>query len=164
MAGFITETLVALADAQVEFVVAGGVAVILHGVERTTMDLDVALNMSGANLRRALAVFSALKLTPRAPVPAEDLLDAHKVQAMIVDKGARVFTFLDRQRPDRQVDIFLRADDAYETLVADAKTVTVIGRSVRVVSRARLMAMKRAVQPPRPKDVHDLCELEREAP
>lgn len=32
--------LAALAEAGVEFVVCGGVAVVLHGVERVTMDLE----------------------------------------------------------------------------------------------------------------------------
>lgn len=161
MAGFITTALLALADAHVEFIVAGGVALILHGVERTTMDLDISLHMSRENLTRALAVFSALGLKPRAPVPAEDLLDAKKVRRMVQDKHALVFTFVDPARPDRQIDIFLRDDLAYERLARDACAVTIEQRAVRVASRQQLIAMKRAIQPPRAKDLFDLHELER---
>lgn len=125
------------------------------------MDLDVALNMTNDNLMRALAVFRALGLTPRAPVPAEDLLDAEKVQRMIEDKHAQVFTFMDIRRPDRQVDVFLPAELAYDVLARNAQAVLIAGHTVRVVSRERLIAMKRAVQPPRPKDLHDVAELER---
>jgi len=154
------ETLLALADAHVDFVVAGGVAMVLHGAERTTLDVDIALHMSHDNLRRALAVFDALGLVPRAPVPATDLLDAHKVRRMIDDKHAYVFTFVDPARPARQIDVFLRAEHSYDVLATDACIVTLEGRPVQVASRERLAAMKRSVHPRRPKDDFDLQELQ----
>ena len=43
--------LVTLADAGVEFVVGGGVACVLHGVERVTL-IDVAVQMNSPNLDR----------------------------------------------------------------------------------------------------------------
>lgn len=110
MAGFITTALLALAVAHVEFVVAGGAALILHGVERTTMERDISLHMSRENVTRVLAVISAPGLTSRAPVPAEDLLDAKKVRRMLHDKSAFVFTFVDPARYDGQTDILLRDD------------------------------------------------------
>jgi len=39
----------ALSDAGVEFIVGGGMACILHGVERLTMDVDVAVMMQEKN-------------------------------------------------------------------------------------------------------------------
>ena len=66
----LTDTLLALAEAEVRFVVAGGVAALLHGVERVTLDIDVALVMEPGNVQRFLEVMEALRLTPRAPVAA----------------------------------------------------------------------------------------------
>ena len=43
---YLEELLRKLTEQKVRFVVAGGVAAVLHGVERTTMDLDIALEMS----------------------------------------------------------------------------------------------------------------------
>ena len=39
------EILRSLADARIEFIVGGGVACVFHGVERVTMDVDVAVQM-----------------------------------------------------------------------------------------------------------------------
>ena len=43
MENYLKEMLVTLADADVEFVSEMGVACVLHGVERVTLDLDVAV-------------------------------------------------------------------------------------------------------------------------
>jgi hypothetical protein len=40
MENYLKEMLVTFGDAGVEFVVGGGVACVLHGVERVTLDLD----------------------------------------------------------------------------------------------------------------------------
>ena len=53
--------LTALCDAEVEFILVGGVAARAHGSSRLTDDLDVAYARSSANLRRivtALAPFA----------------------------------------------------------------------------------------------------------
>lgn len=50
MENYLKEMLVTLVDAGVEFVVGGGVVCVLHGVERVTLDLDVAVQMNAPNL------------------------------------------------------------------------------------------------------------------
>jgi hypothetical protein len=59
------------------------------------------------------------------------------------------------------VDVFLREDRAYAILAEDAVLVALEGRNIAVVSKARLLAMKQAIQPPRPKDQMDIQELKR---
>jgi hypothetical protein len=44
----------ALNEAGVRYVLVGGVALNLHGVERATMDVDVAIALDGDNLSRAV--------------------------------------------------------------------------------------------------------------
>ncbi len=153
------EILCALADAHVDFIVGGGVACVLHGVERVTMDVDLAVQMVPANLDRFLNVMSALALRPRVPVPPQVLKDPDAVQMMIEEKHALVFTFLDPDRPIRQVDMFLRSNHAFEILDTDADTVDIDGRKIRVVGKRRLLDIKRAIQPPRTKDQIDIDVL-----
>jgi len=52
MENYLKEMLVTLADADMEFVVGGGVAYVLHGVERVTLDLHVAVQLNAQNLDR----------------------------------------------------------------------------------------------------------------
>lgn len=156
------EILKSLADAQVEFIVGGGVACVLHGVERLTMDVDVAVHMQPANLERFVDVMSVLGLKPRVPVSPQVLLDPAFVRMMIEEKHALVFSFLDPDQPIRHVDVFIKADLAYEALLPDSEWVDMDGYRVRIINRARLLAIKRAIHPPRTKDVIDIEFLSRD--
>ena len=161
MSNHINEILFALSDAGVDFIVGGGVAAVLHGVERVTLDVDVALNMSTANVERFLGVMATLGLQPRVPIPAADLLSPEAVRRMIEEKHALVFSFIDPDKPLRHVDVFLARELSYDQMTADAKEVAAHGREFRIVGAARLLAIKRAIQPPRDKDVFDIRALER---
>lgn len=156
------EILKSLADAQVEFIVGGGVACVLHGVERLTMDVDVAVHMQPANLGKFVDIMSALGLKPRVPVSPQALLDPAFVRMMIEEKHALVFSFLDPDQPIRHVDVFLKADLAYESLLPDSEWVEMDGYRVRIINRTRLLAIKRAIHPPRTKDVIDIEFLSRD--
>jgi len=157
----IKEMLLAMVDSGIDFVVSGGVAVVLHGVERVTLDLDVSVDMRRDNLEPLLRLMSSRGMVPRVPVSPEILLEEDRRRWMVEEKNALVFTFIDPNDPYRHVDIFLTDDLAYHRLIEDAVKVDVAGREVRVVSRSRLLELKRAVRPPRPKDIFDIAELER---
>ena len=150
------EILHALAAAQVEFIVGGGVACVLHGVERVTMDVDVAVQMQTANFSRFVAVMNRLGLKPRVPIPPEALLDPETVRMMVEEKQALVFSFIDPDRPFRHVDVFLRDDLSYESLIRDVEWMDMQGFRVRVIDRKRLLAIKLAIQPARAKDAIDI--------
>jgi hypothetical protein len=155
------DILTTLAAEGVRFVVAGGVAVVLHGVERLTMDIDVAVEMTPENLQSFLGVMRDLGLRPRVPVPPEILLDPAGVARMVQEKGAVVFTFVDPQNPLKQVDVFLAPHLAYPLLVADSLQLELCGHRIRIASIAKLLELKRQVEPPRSKDLHDIAELEK---
>lgn len=151
----------ALADAEVDFVIGGGVACVLQGVERFTMDLDVAINLTSENLKRFVAVMNEQHLTPRVPVPPEALLNPDVVKMMVEEKHALVFTFIDANNPMRHVDVFLRDDLSYDVLNRHSETIDLDGRAVKLVSRPKLLAIKEAIMPPRDKDQLDIAALRR---
>ena len=159
--GHLLEILCALQDRGVEFVVAGGVAMVLHGVERMTLDLDVAVSLDPENLKRFLSVLDQLRLVPRAPIPADTILDAARVQKLIEEKNALVFTFWNPAEPYRQIDMFLTRENSFDDLVADAHALTIRGRTIRVASRRKLIEMKSRVRPVREKDLNDIRALTR---
>lgn len=158
---YLEDILRELTDQQVRFVVAGGVAAVLHGVERTTMDLDIALEMSKENVERFARAVSTLGLRPMVPVPVEALADPEAVRQMVEEKDAIVFMLSDPAMPLRKVDVFLTLELSYEHLNRDAVAVEIPGMPLRIVSIRRLIALKRAVDPPRDKDLFDIRALER---
>lgn len=68
----------ALNEAQVDYVVVGGLAVILHGYLRATADLDLALGLAGDNAARGMRALASIGLQPRLPLPIDDFADAAK--------------------------------------------------------------------------------------
>ncbi len=155
----LVEILCTLIDHHVDFVVAGGVAMVLHGVERMTLDLDVAVSLEPENLRRFLEAIASLGLVPRAPVPAEVILDQQSIADLIREKNALVFTFWSPEEPYRQIDLFLTRENSFDDLVADAYLLEIRARVIRVASRRKLIEMKSRVRPVREKDISDIRAL-----
>lgn len=155
----LTEILVTLADHKVDFIVGGGVAAVLHGVERVTMDLDVAIRWEKSNTERFLLAMKELRLTPKMPVSPEVLLNQANLKEMLEQKGALVFSFRDPTDPIRLVDVFIKPELGYDALSPGAVMVPLRGRSIRIVSPRKLLAIKQSIRPPRPKDELDINAL-----
>ena len=156
------EILQALASDDIEFIVGGGVACVLHGVERVTMDVDVAVHMRSENLVKFLAAMAKLGLLPRVPISPAALLDPAVIRMMVEEKQALVFSFVDPDRPIRHLDMFLRADLSYGSLLPDSEWRAIGDLKVRIVHRSRLLAIKRAITPRRAKDLLDIEYLSRD--
>jgi hypothetical protein len=154
------EILCVLVDKGVQFVVAGGAAVVLHGIQRMTLDLDIAVSPEQTNLRRFISALNQLNFIPRAPVPTETILNRERIEMLVREKNALVFTFWCPGEPYKQVDMFLTRENSFDGLVSDARLLTVCGRSVLVASRLKLIEMKRRVQPIRDQDVSDIQALQ----
>lgn len=154
------EIIITLADSGVDFIICGGVALALHGVERMTMDIDIALDMQVGNIKKFLDAMKSLKLVPRAPVSADSLLDPEKRRLMVKEKNALVFTFIDTNNPFRQVDVFLE-EEAFKTLKNGVEIIDIAKYKIKVVSKMKLLQMKKEISPRRDKDVYDIIALEK---
>lgn len=161
MRNHIKEILFALCDGGVEYIIGGGVAAVLYGVERVTLDIDIAVNMTTDNLDRLIGVIKALGMRPRVPVPLPFLKDPEIRRMMVEDKHALVFTLIDPDDALRYLDIFMTADLSYPSLIQDAEVIEVEGHFLRIIGRRRLLAIKKAIHPPRDKDYLDIRFLEK---
>jgi hypothetical protein len=157
----LTEIITTLDENGVRFIICGGVALVLHGIERMTMDIDLAIDMTAHNLRKFLATMKKLRLIPRAPVPAESLLDPAQRRVFIEEKNAVVFTFIDTGNPFRQVDIFLTDGLSFNALKDDVVPLAVCGHTVKLLSKKKLLELKRSITPLRDKDIFDIQALEK---
>ena len=101
-----------------------------------------------------------LGLIPRVPLNPRSLIDPAVRRVVLEEKKAIVFTFLHPVRPSLQLDVFLRPDLAYEALSQDAEWMNLEERKIQVLNRQKLLALKKAIQPPRPKDLLDIAALE----
>jgi predicted nucleotidyltransferase len=148
----LTKLLVRLVQAQVDFVVVGGVAVIVQGSPRLTNDLDICYATSQANLDRLGALL--VKLGARQRGVEEDLPFIPDGQTL---RHTQMLTLTTREG-----DIDLLVDPAgspgYVALKRNASQIELDGHAVLVASIDDLIAMKAAAG--RPQDVVDLESLQ----
>lgn len=81
------------------------------------------------------------------------LADPDAVRAMVEEKNAIVFMLADPEMSLRKVDVFLTEALSYENLVSASLALEMPEMVLRVVTIERLLELKRAIDPPRDKDV-----------
>jgi predicted nucleotidyltransferase len=159
VASSIEAVLAALNEANVRYLVVGGVAVVLHGHLRTTADLDLVVQLEPENARRALAALATLDYRPRAPVPAQQFADSAIRESWIMDKGLTVFSLWSPRLEDLEVDLFVREPFDFDAAYARAVRAVLDTTTADVAALSDLIALKRAAG--RTQDMADIEALER---
>lgn len=155
--GAYDDVFAALDAAAVRFVVVGGVAVVLQGHPRMTVDLDLVVELETRSVRRSVEALLALGFVPRLPVDPLEFADAQTRRSWVEGRNLQVFSFYDPTSPLREVDLFADYPLPFEELCREARTVLLGGVPVAVASIAHLIAMKTAAG--RPQDRADIAAL-----
>jgi len=90
----------------VDYLVCGGIAVNLYGIERATADIDLAVRLDAENLEAFVKVVRQLGLKPKMPVKIEEIIIADNRRNWLKDKGMTVFSLYDEKNPFFLLDIF----------------------------------------------------------
>jgi predicted nucleotidyltransferase len=151
------ETLRRLLDAEVDFVLVGGLAVALHGYQRVTLDIDLVLAMTPENLRRFIEIAKSDGLRPVIPVPIESLADPELIDRWHREKGMLAFALRGEDLSKCVIDVLVRSPVPYDQMKRDAVQVPVGPLTVPVASIDHLIAMKTSTG--RGKDRIDIEEL-----
>lgn len=149
----------ALANHRVRYVVVGGLALNLHGVERATMDVDLAVALDASNLGAAIDAFETLGLVPVAPVSIHEARDPEILRRWRREKNMLVFGLRPGQGIGPTVDCLIDPAVPFERLAASAVVKSVGTLAVPVASIDDLIALKRASG--RAIDASDIEALER---
>lgn len=144
----------ALARADVDYVLIGGMAAIAHGSNLRTNDTDICPHDTEGNAARLASALTELDaaLYVSADQPA--------VRASFDATFLRRQQVLNLQTAHGRIDVVWRPepDYDYERLAARAFTASVAGVTVRIAALADLLAMKRATG--RRKDADAVAQLE----
>lgn len=144
MAFNLREIFKVLADAEVDYVVVGGLAVIMHGHLRATSDLDLVIGLERENCLKALAALASIGLQPRLPVTLAEFADPAKRKDWVENRNMMVFQLWDPNNPERSVDVFVREPMDFPTMLAEAQIKELDGIPIPIASIRHLIAMKRA--------------------
>lgn len=135
-----------LTEAEIRFVLVGGLAVNAWGYLRATRDVDVVPDPSGENLAKLDSLLKGLG--GKVDVGGR-LLDSSAISTFL-KTGDRTLVITELG----QVDVLqgLPQIPAFAVLDAEASDVDIEGLSVRVCSLEHLRAMKQASERPRDRD------------
>jgi hypothetical protein len=151
MPNFLETIVLRLVQAQVEFVIVGGVSAVLQGASIVTRDLDLCYRRTPANLTRLVAALAPLHPRPRGfPPELPFVFDERTLQL-----GSN-FTL---EIGDEALDLLgdMSAIGGYEQIIGEAEEMPLAGCRVKVLSLTQLIATKEAAG--RPKDLAVLPEL-----
>lgn len=148
----------ALNEANVRYLVAGGLATVLHGYQRLTGDIDLILDLNSENCIRAMQVLDRLKFKPRPPVALQDFADPSKRESWVRDKDLKVFSAYATAGIPFDIDIFVTEPKPFSELERTAVEIVIDNISIPILSIPELIALKKIAN--RPKDLEDICALE----
>lgn len=148
-----------LYDAEVDHVVIGGLAVIAHGVQRFTNDLDICPSPEPANLARLANLLKRLEARqlgigefdegefPFDPTNPDELAEGGNFRLLTTSGVIDLMQWIPGIADDR----------AYAVLAPDAVEGIAFGIPLKVCSLEHLRAMKQTAD--RPQDRQDLADL-----
>jgi hypothetical protein len=144
---------------RVKYMVAGGVAVNLYGIERATADIDIVLKLDKKNLLRFVDAAKKLALKPKIPVKLEDFTEEKKRKGWINDKGMKVFSLYDSKNPFFVLDAFVEAPFDFERVYKRRRKIKFENTTIPLVPIKELIEMKELTG--RPQDKADAYYLKK---
>lgn len=136
-----------LEQRKIRYVVAGGVAVVLHGVPRATMDLDLIVHLDRENMSKFIQGMTQLGFLPKVPVNPEELADPQKRQTWMREKEIMSL-----------VDVFIQEPIAFAELENEKVIVTIEKVPISIVSKRHLKQLKKVAG--REQDLADVQTLQ----
>ena len=139
------------------FVIVGGLASVLHGIDRTTADVDVIIDLGAESARAAVSSLTSAGYRPMAPVNPADFADTAIRTRWQRDHGMQVFSPWDTENRRPTVDILLKSVVPFDELWRDAIDMTIGNTTIKVASIDHLIRLKGHAG--RPQDLEDIARL-----
>ena len=156
---FYLDLFTALDRHHVDYLLIGGLAVSLHGVERATMDVDITVAMTPDNLAHLTETAKELKLAPVLPVPLQSLKNVELLLQWHAEHNLEAFALRTPDLAGVTVDVLLFPPVEFSGMAQRAIVINVADTPIRVVAIDDLIALKQAVG--RPIDISDVEHLQR---
>ena len=140
------ETIVkALNDAKVKYLIVGGVAVVAHGYERFTKDLDLVIGLERKNIIRGLRTLMTIGYQMRIPVTPEQFADPALREQWRREKNMVVLQLWSDVHRRTPVDVFVYEPFDFAKELVRALRVPVFGKeSAAIVSYDTLLDLKKS--------------------
>ena len=143
----------------VQYLVVGGIAVNLYGIERATADIDLVVDLEEGNLKKFIAALKKMGLKPKIPVSLDDFADPEKRKSWIEEKGMMVFNLYDPENSFFEFDVFVDVPFDFSKVFFEREEMTAGDVVIPVVPLRQLIEMKEKTG--RPQDKSDVYYLKK---
>ena len=154
--GSIAETLRNLVRADLEFLIAGGVAAQIYGSNRVTMDLDLIPSVKSKDWQRLITKLESMGFVAM-DAKRDEILNPTRLRKWARARGA-ISLRLRREEPPLSIDLLFFAGEHYEFYKGRCRKEGEGNEVLRVVSPFDLIEMKRTSG--RPHDLLDIAAIE----
>lgn len=144
---------------KVRYLLAGGVAVNLYGIERATADIDLIVDLKEGNLEKFVSVMKALGFKPKVPVMLEDFIKKENRDKWIEEKGMMVFSLFDPKNPFFLLDVFVDVPFDFGKVYKGRRKVKAGEVIIPLIPLDILIEMKEKTD--RPQDIADVFYLKK---
>ncbi len=141
----------ALKKEKINYMIVGGYAVNFHGYSRNTVDIDLIIKFTLANLKKIEKLLQQMGMVSRLPIDAASVYNFR--DEYIKNRNLIAWNFYNENDPTDQIDILINHD------VSDFKSEKFrVGQlELKVISKEDLIRMKKKAG--RDKDLLDIKEL-----
>ncbi len=155
---FYEEILKAFQKRKVKYVIVGGYAVNLLGSMRTTVDLDILVEMSDNNLKKIVSILISYGYRVRQPIDPEGIADKRVREEWIERKRMKALNFY-KEDELKEVDIIIDSPVSFGEAQRGAVRIKIGNLTVPVISIDKLIIMKKKTG--RAVDRFDVHELKK---
>jgi hypothetical protein len=131
-----------LAAAGVRCVLVGDLALVLHGLDRLTADVDLVIDLSTESAQATVHALTVAGYRPLAPVDPIALADPEQRHQWQTTRNMQVFSFWDSTNMRPTVDILLSPVVPFEELWTAASVMSIGEHEVHVASVQHLIRLK----------------------
>jgi hypothetical protein len=145
-------------DAQVKYLIVGGLAVNAHGFLRLTNAVDLVIALQPPNILKGLRALETMGYRPRVPISPEEFAVPENRARWGREKAMLVLQLFSQEHQATPVDVFLAEPFPFEAEYSHAPQFEVApGLWAPFVSKDTLLQMKQDAA--RPQDLEDIRRL-----
>lgn len=147
-----------LNDKGVRYLVVGGIALVLHGVVRLTVDFDIMLDLKTENIEKFIDLMDDLGYKPKVPVSSNDFINPQKRAQWVSEKHMMVFSFYNPKKQFEIVDVIVENPIDFNKAYEDRIEISAEELKIPLVSIDDLKKLKTLAG--RPQDLADIKALD----
>jgi len=146
-----------LYDCKIKYILVGGLAINLYGIPRTTIDVDIMIELNNDNILNLINCFKANGFRFRQPIDEKKLTDKEYRKQLKEEKNVIVLTLENPNNPIEVLDLFIDNPIDFNKAYSRKKILKVDDFEIYIASIEDIIEIKKISN--RPIDISDIENL-----